>query len=66
MDSFTITVDSYACIGCWECYYLCPNENFSKLNNHLTDLRQDYECLGCLSCIYACPKQCLDLKQIYD
>ncbi len=66
MGSFTITLDSERCIGCWECYYLCPNENFIKQENRKVAFLQEYNCLGCLSCLYACPQQCINISQIYD
>ncbi|MHA1511353.1 MAG: 4Fe-4S dicluster domain-containing protein [Promethearchaeota archaeon] len=66
MDTFMIIIDSEKCIGCWECFYLCPNENFTKLATREVGLRHEYDCLACLSCVYACPQQCIDIQENYD
>jgi len=65
MDSCTIHIDSEKCIGCMECFYLCPNENYIKQDNHKAGVKENYYCFGCLSCFYACPKQCIEIEFNY-
>ncbi|MHA1618072.1 MAG: 4Fe-4S dicluster domain-containing protein [Promethearchaeota archaeon] len=67
METFKIVLNSEKCIGCWECFFLCPNENFTQLaTSRKVDLQPEYDCLACLSCVHACPRQCIDIQEIYD
>ena len=56
-----IEVDESECIGCGECYEICPKaDKIWKVTNvaHILDLRY---CHVCTLCAMECPTQCIKI-----
>ena len=54
-----IAVDSHKCQACWECYEVCPNQVFGKVNvlfglhKHIV-IQNPEACIGCKKCVKTC------------
>lgn len=57
-----VQLNSYACIGCWECIKICPNKVIDKSLLFVADtliheqvlMYNASKCTGCMQCLKAC------------
>ncbi len=51
---YKVYVDQMKCIGCAQCYAVCPNKVFMIINKKSIPQYMD-NCVGCRACIVRCP-----------
>lgn len=63
--TFRPLVNAEKCIGCWQCYLLCPDAAIYKHENKAV-INYDF-CKGCGVCAKACPTQAITMiKEVDD
>jgi NAD-dependent dihydropyrimidine dehydrogenase PreA subunit len=62
-DMNVVIVDYKKCIGCENCYIICPMDVFKwDLERDMPLVAHDDECWFCGSCWQECPKRAIDIK----
>jgi len=64
--SYKVYVDQEKCIGCAQCYAVCPNKVFIIRDKKSIPINAD-KCVGCRACIVRCPTNAITLtpRDIY-
>lgn len=58
--SYRVSVDQSKCIGCAQCYAVCPNKVFIIANKKSVPQHSD-QCVGCRACVVRCPTNAITI-----